>query len=166
MVSSTKFTTKSELALFKALQNYGKLSSQLLAKKTKLLRSTIQYAYDRLKERDFFETKAIPKLERFPELPIALISFDNLHPIRLRKLQKIYLKKEEIRVFIINSEQIFIIIMHSSKDRLHELIYEITEKAQAKPTFGYLGRDLNSNRPVVIFFPDGKERDGEEDDRD
>ena len=36
---------------------------------------------------------------------------------------------------------------------------------KGQPTFGYLGRDLNSNRPVIIFFPDGKERDGEEDDR-
>ena len=33
-------------------------------------------------------------------------------------------------------------------------------------TFGYLGRDLNSNRSVIVFFSDGKERDGEEDDRD
>ena len=32
-------------------------------------------------------------------------------------------------------------------------------KGQA--TFGYLGRCLNSNRPVIIFYPDGKERDGE-----
>lgn len=37
-------------------------------------------------------------------------------------------------------------------------------KGQA--TFGYLGRCLSSNRPVIIFFPDGKERDGEPDDRE
>ena len=37
------------------------------------------------------------------------------------------------------------------------------KKGQA--TFGYLGRCLNSNRPIIIFFPDGKERDGEEDER-
>ena len=36
---------------------------------------------------------------------------------------------------------------------------------KGQPTFGYLGRDLNSNRAVVVFFTDGKERDGEEDDR-
>jgi hypothetical protein len=37
---------------------------------------------------------------------------------------------------------------------------------KGQPTFGYLGKDLNSNRAVIVFFPDGKERDGEEDDRD
>ena len=37
------------------------------------------------------------------------------------------------------------------------------EKGQA--TFGYLGRCMNSNRSVIVFFPDGKERDGEEHDR-
>lgn len=37
---------------------------------------------------------------------------------------------------------------------------------KGQPAFGYLGKDLNSNRPVIIFFPDGKERDGEKDDRD
>ena len=36
---------------------------------------------------------------------------------------------------------------------------------KGEPTFGYLGRDLNSNRSVIIFFSDGKERDGEEDER-
>ena len=34
------------------------------------------------------------------------------------------------------------------------------------PTFGYLGRCLNSNRPIIIFYPDGHERDGEPDDRE
>ena len=33
------------------------------------------------------------------------------------------------------------------------------------PTFGYLGKDLNSNRPVIVFYTDGKERDGELEDR-
>lgn len=37
---------------------------------------------------------------------------------------------------------------------------------KGQPTFGYLGRELNSNRSVIIFFADAKERDGEEDDRD
>jgi len=37
-------------------------------------------------------------------------------------------------------------------------------KGQA--TFGYLGKCLNTNRPVVVFFADGKERDGEEEDRE
>lgn len=34
------------------------------------------------------------------------------------------------------------------------------------PTFGYLGKDLSSNRPVIVFYADGKERDGEIEDRE
>jgi hypothetical protein len=37
---------------------------------------------------------------------------------------------------------------------------------KGEPTFGYLARDLDSNRPVIVFFTDGLERDGEEDDRE
>jgi hypothetical protein len=37
---------------------------------------------------------------------------------------------------------------------------------KGEPTFGYLGRCLNSNRPIIVFYPDGKERDGEPDDRE
>ena len=37
---------------------------------------------------------------------------------------------------------------------------------KGQPTFGYLGRDLNSNRPVLVFYSDGKERDGEVEDRE
>ena len=127
----SKFTTCSELELFKALQKYGKLSRKKLSKKTKLNTSTIQYIYERLTERNFFESKTTPKLDQFPELPLALISFSNLHPIKLRILKKTYLNKDEVRAFITNGKEVFIILMHTNKDRLSELAFEIMEKAQA-----------------------------------
>lgn len=37
---------------------------------------------------------------------------------------------------------------------------------KGQPAFGYLGVELNSNRKIIVFFPDGRERDGEKDDRD
>jgi hypothetical protein len=36
---------------------------------------------------------------------------------------------------------------------------------KGQPTFGYLGKEIESNRSIIVFFTDGKERDGEEDDR-
>ena len=36
---------------------------------------------------------------------------------------------------------------------------------KGQPTFAYLTRCLTTNRPVILFFPDGKELDGEEEDR-
>ncbi len=32
----------------------------------------------------------------------------------------------------------------------------------AQPAFGYVGRDLASNRSVLIFYVDGKDREGNE----
>ena len=128
---SKKFTTQSELDLFKALQKFGKLSHEKLAKKTKLFISTIHYAFERIKEKKFFQIKAIPNLGQFPELPIAFISFKNIHPIKLRILKKTYLNKDEVRAFITNGKEVFIILMHTNKDRLSELAFEIMEKAQA-----------------------------------
>jgi DNA-binding Lrp family transcriptional regulator len=133
-----KFTSQSDIELFKALQKFGKLSHKKLAKKTRMPKTTVQYAYDRLQERKFYDIKALPRLDQFPELPIAFLSFTNLHPIKLRTLKNIYSKKEEVRVLIINAKDILIILMHSSKDRLTELIFEIMEKAQARPTLHIL----------------------------
>jgi hypothetical protein len=37
---------------------------------------------------------------------------------------------------------------------------------KSQPTFGYLGRCLDSNRPVLVFFPDSRELDGKPEDRE
>lgn len=135
---SAKFNSQTDIDLFKALQKFGKLSHKKLAKKINLPKTTVQYAYDRLKERKFYDIKAIPRLDRFPELPIAVLSFTDLHPIKLRTLKNTYNKKEEVRALIINSKDILIILMHTNKDRLTELIFEIMGKAQARPTLHIL----------------------------
>ena len=142
LMKPAKFNSSSEIELFKALQRYGRLSHEKLAQKTGVPKSTIQYANKRIQKRGFFDIKAMPKLEDFPELPLALVSFNNLHPIRLKTLKKVYLKKEEVRVLFTDNEKVFMILMHKSKEKLAELIFEIMEKAQAKP-------DLHMLSPVV-----------------
>jgi hypothetical protein len=37
---------------------------------------------------------------------------------------------------------------------------------KGEPSFGYLGRCLNSNRPIIVFYPDGREKDNEPEDRE
>ena len=37
---------------------------------------------------------------------------------------------------------------------------------KGEPSFGYLGRFLNSNRPIIVFYPDGREKDNEPEDRE
>lgn len=37
---------------------------------------------------------------------------------------------------------------------------------KGQPAFGYLGKDLSSNRDIIVFYTDGLERDGEKEDRE
>jgi hypothetical protein len=34
--------------------------------------------------------------------------------------------------------------------------------SHGQPAYGYVGRDLVSNRPVLVFYADGKDREGKE----
>ena len=150
-MTTTKFTAPSDLTLFKALQKFGRISQTKLAKKTGLPKTTTQYAWERLAARPFYYLKAIPKLDQFPELPLALVSFADLHPIKLRKLKQAYPRKSEVRVFITNGNEVFMLLMHTSKDRLAELIYEIMKKAQAKPSLHILSPTIHK---LDLTIPD------------
>lgn len=128
------FRLKSELEVFKALQKYGKLSNEALSGKTGIPATTIQKIYDRIGSRDFYEIKAVPKLEKFPEVPMALIGFSNVHPVKLRQLKEKYAKREQARAVIHSDKEILLFLMDESRDRLTELVFEIMEQLQARPT--------------------------------
>ena len=59
------FNVKVDLIVFEALQQDGTLSFEKLADKTKIHPTTVQYAVERLRKRDFYEIKAVPRLEKF-----------------------------------------------------------------------------------------------------
>lgn len=129
-----KFKLKSELELFKALQLFGKLSNEKLAKKIKIPPTTIQSIYNRLEKRKFYEIKAIPKLEQFTEIPMAFIGFSNLHPVKLKQLKEKSEGKEQIRALIYSEKEALLFLVDKNKDRLTELIFEIMELLQSRPT--------------------------------
>lgn len=129
-----KFHLKSELELFKALQKYGKLSNEILSKKTGIPATTIQSIYGRIEGRDFYSIKAIPKLEEFPEVPAAFIGFSDIHPVRLKQLQENYSKKEQVRVMILDNKEVFLFLMDENRNKLTELIFEIMKLLQVRPT--------------------------------
>lgn len=128
-----KFHLESELELFKALQKYGKLSNEILSKKTGIPATTIQSIYSRIEGRNFYSIKAIPKLEEFPEVPTAFIGFSDIHPVRLKQLQENYSKKEQVRVMILGNKEVFLFLMDENRDKLTELIFEIMKLLQARP---------------------------------
>ena len=139
---SLKFTARSDIKLFKALQRYGRYSYEKLSRETSLPKTTIQYAYNRLRKRKFFDIIAIPRMEDFPELPFAAIAFTNVQPQILKALRKKYIKRVEVRALATSDDTVAFALMHESKEQLYELIFEITEKVQAKPV-------LNMRSPII-----------------
>ena len=129
-----KFKLKSELELFKALQKFGKLSNEILSKKTGIPATTIQSIFGRIGERDFYDIQAVPKLKEFPEVPMAFIGFSDIHPVKLRNLKEKYMSREQFRAFIHSDKELLLFLMDENKDRLTELIFEIMKVLQARPT--------------------------------
>ena len=129
----TKFKLKSELELFKALQKYGKPSNEILSERIGIPATTIQSIYNRLKKRKFYSIKAVPKLEMFPELPLAVIGFSNVHPVRLKRLKEKSIAMEQIRMMILNEKEVLLFLVDETRDRLTKLIFEIMELLQARP---------------------------------
>jgi hypothetical protein len=63
---SAKFRVKADLALFQAIQQDGRLSEQSIASRTRISPTTVHYAMKRIRQRDFFEIKAVPRLTCIP----------------------------------------------------------------------------------------------------
>lgn len=129
-----KFKLKSELDLFKALQKYGKPSNEILSGKIGISATTIQSIYNRIKKRKFYSIKAIPKLEMFSEVPMAVIGFSGVHPIKLKQLKEKCSAMEQIRVMILNEKEVLFFLVDETRDKLTRLIFEIMELLQARPT--------------------------------
>jgi len=103
--SDVKFKVKADLALFEAIQKDGRLSEERISQETSIPATTVHYAMERIKQRNFFEIKAVPILERFSEIPTAIIGFSSVHPAKIRELEQKYANKPEVLQFF-----------HSEKD--------------------------------------------------
>ena len=134
MTSKKKFKLKSELELFKALQLFGKLTLEKLSEKTGISGTTLHGIYQRLQKRKFYEIKAVPKLELFPEIPMAFIGFSDVHPTKLEKLRDEILKGEEFRIIAHSENDILLFLVDENSDRLHQQIHDITKKLESIPS--------------------------------
>jgi len=127
------FKVKVDLMVFEALQRDGTLSFEKLSDKTKIHPTTVQYAVERLRKRNFYEIKAVPKLNKF-QLPMAVIGFSDAHPIALERLEKIYGGKQEVRLLIRGEKEIILFLMDSNKERLSRKLFDIMNKMNQKPS--------------------------------
>ena len=77
-MDSEKFKVKSELDVFKLLQKNGRLSSREMARETETSPTAIKSISKSMETRDFYEIRAVPRLEKFPEVPMAFIGFPDI----------------------------------------------------------------------------------------
>lgn len=130
---NVKFRVKADLALFEAIEEDGKLSEGRLAYKTNIPPTTVHYAMERIRRRGFFQIRAVPKLERFPEIPMAIIGFSSVHPIKIQQLEDEYASKPEIIQFIHSERDMVLFAMDTSIDALTKRLYRIMELVKEKP---------------------------------
>lgn len=130
---TVKFRVKADLALFEALQRDGKLTEEGISKVCNIPPTTVHYALDRIRKRGFFWIKAVPNLARFPDVPMAIIGFSNVHPVRIREVcDKSYGVAEVVWLF--HSERdVVICIMDVSSDSLTQRLYGVMELLGEKP---------------------------------
>ena len=131
---SVKFKVKADLALFEAIQKDGRLSEEAIAQKTGIPATTVHYAMDRIRQRDFFEIRAVPMLERFSEIPMAVIGFTNVHPMKINELKNKYASKQEIMQFYHSEKDILMMVTDASMDSLTKKLFDIMDIAEEKPS--------------------------------
>lgn len=130
-----KFKVKSDLAIFEALQEDGKLSEGKIAKKTKIPPTTVHYALERLKKRHFFDIAAIPKLSGFEnEIPMAVIGFNSVTPKRLERVKKEHGNRDTTLMFLYGEKEVVMFLISTDKDRLTKKLFEIMEILNSKPS--------------------------------
>ncbi len=129
------FKVKVDLIVFKALQQDGTLSFEKLAEKTRIHPTTVQYAVERLRKRDFYDIKAVPRLDKFQhKIPMAVIGFSDAHPIAIEQLEKNYKEKPEVLFLIRGEKEVILFMMDSSKERLAKKLYDIMRRMSQKPS--------------------------------
>ena len=135
MMEQKPFKVMVDLIVFKALQQDGTLSFDRIAHRTGISPTTVQYAVERLKERDFYDIKAAPRLERFQDkIPMAIIGFSDAHPIAIDQLEQKYRNKSEALSMIRGEKEIVLFMMDSSRGRLARKLHDIMIKMNQKPS--------------------------------
>ena len=133
------FQMQSELDLFKALQKFGNVSNNDLAKKTGIPATTINNIKKRMQGREFYHIGILPDFMKFSVVPSAFLGFSNVDPERLRQLRMKSADNDHIMGFVHNENELLLILVHRTSDLLTELIFEIMEMLQARPSIHIMG---------------------------
>ena len=130
---SAKFKVKADLALFQAIQQDGRLSEQNIASRTKIPSTTVHYAMKRIRRRDFFQIKAVPRFEQFQEIPMAVMGFADVHPLKVQELREQYASRPEVVQFFHSDKDVLLLVMDARPTTLTEKLVNIMELVAEKP---------------------------------
>ena len=122
-----KFSKPIDIEVFKLLQQHGILSLRKLAKLGRFSVKAGMAALKRLQSKGIYRAQAIPRLERFEELPLACLAINNAYPHVVQNIKESFIQKEEVRAFFTNDQHIWLLLMHTSKFALSEIIKEISD---------------------------------------
>ena len=127
------FKVKAELALYEALQRDGRLSEVKLAEETGISPTTVHYALDRIRSREIFKVQAVPVLEKF-SVPMAIIGFSNVHPVKIKELEEKYAGKPEVVQLYHSEKDVVMILMDADNDKLTKKLFAVMELVGEKPS--------------------------------
>jgi len=105
-----------------------------LQKKINIPATTVHYAMERIRKRKFFKIKAVPMLEKFREIPMAVIGFSDVHPVKIEELKEKFAKKEEVVQFIHSEKDVMFYVMDTSQDALTKTLFGIMKQLDEKPS--------------------------------
>ena len=144
-----KFRVKADLALFQAIQQDGRLSEQSIAQMTDIPATTVHYAMQRIRQRDFFQIKAVPRLEKFREIPMAVIGFSHVHPLRMHCMKDKYAGLPEVIQFFHSERDMLLCVMDAETHKLSEKLYRIMEELGEKPCLYMRSPNIVKNDLVI-----------------
>ena len=87
----------------------------------------------RIRQRDFFRIKAVPRLEKFHEIPMAVIGFSHVHPLRIHYLRDKYADTPEVIQFLHSDRDVLLYVMDAETHKLSERLYSIMHQIDEKP---------------------------------
>jgi DNA-binding Lrp family transcriptional regulator len=114
-------------------QKDGRLSEERIAQTVHIPPTTVHYAMSRIRERNFFRIKAVPCLERFPDIPKAIIGFTHIHPVRIHGLRERCGHMPSVVQFFHSEKDALLLVIDASMDALTKKLYDIMRYVNEKP---------------------------------
>ena len=137
-----KFRVQSELALFDVLQQHGKLSVSELSKRANLARTASYYGAKRLFDRGLFDFRAVPRLDKFSDVPQMLLGFSHLKKRAIQGFVTAAAEMESVRMLACGKESVVLFLMGHQQDHLHELSLSISRRFRRPPVLSLLSPEM------------------------